>query len=151
MKRIVLVVVLLFVVEANAACFTGTVTRVIDGDTIVVGTNIVRLAEIDAPEIKTEYGPKAKAALEGMISNKVVVVKWSKRGRYRRIIGYVYLHGGSFEHKVTKERKCERMSVNFWMVEQGWAWQFKRYSKSKALAVAEQTAREKGRILPVTL
>ena len=54
--------------EAYAACFTGRVERIIDGDTVVLRTTEVRgqasevrvrLAEIDAPEIKTEHGPQA--------------------------------------------------------------------------------------------
>ena len=79
--------------QACAHTFTGTVTRVIDGDTVVLRTTEVRgqasgvrvrLAEIDAPEMKTEHGPKAKAALAAMIEGKTVVVTWTKRGRYRR-------------------------------------------------------------------
>jgi len=139
MKAILSVALCLFAGETKAACFTGTVTRVIDGDTIVVGTNIVRLAEIDAPEMKTPFGRKAKAALSGMISNKVVVVTWSKPGRYRRIIGQVYL-----TEKMDLPASVQSSGwVNRWMIEQGWAWQFKRYSRSKMLAAAEQSARER--------
>jgi endonuclease YncB( thermonuclease family) len=109
-----------------AHCFTGTVTRVIDGDTIVVGTNIVRLAEIDAPEMKTLHGPSSRAALSDMILHKQVTVTWKRRGRYRRIIGHVYL---------------ANEWINLWLVEQGWATQFLRYSKCRQLAEAEGGAR----------
>lgn len=128
--RLMLIVLSLTVLAtaspAVASTFTGRVERVIDGDTIVVGTNIVRLAEIDAPEMKTQHGPASKAALSGMISNKVVVVTWSKRGRYSRIIGHIHLGD---------------VWINLRMVEQGWAWQFKAYSRSEVLAAAENLAK----------
>ena len=123
-------------------CFTGTVTRVVDGDTVVVlahdsevppslklrkASGIrVRLAEIDAPEMKTGFGPASKAVLSDMILHKQVAVTWKRRGRYRRIIGQVYADGEW---------------VNLSMVAQGWAWQFRRYSRSKELAAAEREAR----------
>ena len=117
--------------------FTGRVERVIDGDTIIVGTNPadsnavrrtcrVRLAEIDAPELKTPYGPRAKKALSDMVLGKVVVVTWKRRGRYRRIIGQVHL---------------TPLWANHEMVRQGWARQFRQYSRSKDLAIAETVAR----------
>jgi len=106
-----------------AHCFTGAVTRVIDGDTIIVGTNRVRLAEIDAPEMKTPEGPASKKALSDLILHKTVIITWSRRGRYRRIIGQIYLADEW---------------INLTMVEQGWARVFKKYSSSQVLAAAEQ-------------
>ena len=95
MFKLILIFVFFVPLVGNspAACFTGRVMRVIDGDTIVVWTNRVRLAEIDAPEMRTAEGPASKAALAKLIDNKIVVVHWWKRGKYRRIIGYVYLQG----------------------------------------------------------
>ena len=63
-----------------------------------------------------------------MVLGKVVVVTWKRRGRYRRIIGQVYADGEW---------------VNLSMVAQGWAWQFKRYSRSRELAAAEREARSR--------
>ena len=89
----------------NTFCFTGMVERVIDGDTICLraegehltradldrhGLVHVRLAEIDAPELKEPGGPAAREALSDMILGKTVRVEWRHRGRYRRIIGRVY-------------------------------------------------------------
>ena len=122
----IILIALATVTTAAASTFTGRVERVIDGDTIVVGTNIVRLAEIDAPEMKTPQGPASKVALSHMILHKQVTVTWSRRGRYRRIIGQTYLDGEW---------------INLWLVEQGWARQFKRYSRSESLRSAEMHAR----------
>jgi len=108
-----------------AHSFTGTVTRVIDGDTIIVGTNRVRLAEIDAPEMGTPEGPASKKALESFILHEQVTVTWTRRGRYRRIIGQVYL---------------DREWINRWMVERGWASVFKRYAWSSWFVTAGSRA-----------
>jgi len=87
--------------------FTGCVERVIDGDTIIVGTNRVRLAEIDAPEMKRPYGAEAKKALSDMILHRTVVVQWKRRGRYRRIIGQVYLDGCDRLREMSQDRRNE--------------------------------------------
>jgi len=83
-------IVLLLASSVQAASFTGRVERVINGDTIIVGTNRVRLAEIDAPELKEIGGPAAKQALSDMILHQTVRVEWRHLGRYRRLIGQVY-------------------------------------------------------------
>ena len=94
--------------------FTGRVERVIDGDTIIVGTHRVRLADIDAPEMKSRYGLAAKNALSDMILHGIVRVEWKRRGRYRRIIGQVY-YG--------------RLWINRALIAGGWA---RPYSERKA-------------------
>ena len=122
--------------------FTGRVERVIDGDTICAraegaglkaedrdrwGLVHVRLAEIDAPELKETGGQESKQALAGMILNKTVWVEWKHRGRYRRIICQVYLDGEW---------------INLAMVAQGWARHFQRYSRTPVLLRAQETACE---------
>jgi endonuclease YncB( thermonuclease family) len=125
----------------SAHCFTGTVVRVIDGDTIIVGTNRVRLAEIDAPEMKTPHGPASRRALCDLILHKRVTVTWTHRGRYGRIIGQVYL----VSEPVRRSNEGEVVWTNLTMVAQGWARQFKRYSQSREIAEAEAKARKQGK------
>ncbi len=43
--------------SGQAGCFTGVVTRVIDGDTLEVGGRRIRLVLVDAPERDTPAGP----------------------------------------------------------------------------------------------
>jgi len=105
--------------------FTGQVERVIDGDTIIIrvaspstiptnrasplacgSLQRVRLAEIDAPELKEPGGQESKQALSDMILHRQVSITWTHRGRYRRIIGQVHLDG---------------LSINRKLVAQGWA------------------------------
>jgi len=107
-------VLLLLASTVHAACFTGRVERVIDGDTIIVGTNRVRLAEIDAPELKQGGGPEAKKALSDMILHRAVRVEWKHRGRYRRMIGQVY---------------CGSVWINRELLAGGWA---RPYPRRKA-------------------
>jgi endonuclease YncB( thermonuclease family) len=45
-------------------CFAGSVTRVIDGDTLDVGGTRIRLVLVDAPERDTREGPAATRHLE---------------------------------------------------------------------------------------
>lgn len=42
-----------------AACFAGPVTRVVDGDTLDVSGERIRLVLVDAPERATRFGPAA--------------------------------------------------------------------------------------------
>jgi len=45
--------------SGSAACFTGVVNRVIDGDTLEVSGERIRLVLVDAPERDTRAGPGA--------------------------------------------------------------------------------------------
>lgn len=42
-----------------AACFAGPVTRIVDGDTLDVSGQRIRLVLVDAPERATRFGPAA--------------------------------------------------------------------------------------------
>jgi len=45
--------------SGSGACFTGVVNRVVDGDTLDVGGERIRLVLVDAPERDTRAGPGA--------------------------------------------------------------------------------------------
>jgi hypothetical protein len=71
----------------------GTVLRVIDGDTIVVGNESVRLLGINTPEKGEEYYSEAKIFLENIVLNKKIVLEKSKenRDKYGRLLRYVFV------------------------------------------------------------
>jgi len=116
----------------------GKVTKVIDGDTIVVTPNggrgkKIRMYRIDAPEKDQPCGDKATAFLKELIGGKNVEVKYSKHDDYGRILGTVFF-------------KSEKglVDVNLTMILNGWAWHyysFKTNDKFPAYDKGEQAAR----------
>jgi len=76
----------------------GVCSRVLDGDTVIVKGQKIRLYGIDAPE-KDQYsidgypiGQWSKDYLTKLILNKKVKVTYYKRGYYGRIIGEIFDH-----------------------------------------------------------
>jgi micrococcal nuclease len=89
---------------------TTTVTRVIDGDTIIIeGGYHVRYIGIDAPESGEFYYLEAKQINEGLVAGKNVRLERdiSDKDSYGRLLRYVYIGDDS---------------VNAEMVRQGCAW-----------------------------
>jgi endonuclease YncB( thermonuclease family) len=76
----------------------GRVVKVSDGDTISVldsrnATHRVRLAGIDAPESRQDFGTRSRQSLSDLVFNKLVVVQWHKKDRYGRLVGVVIVEG----------------------------------------------------------
>ena len=73
----------------------GTVTRVKDGDTIVVelesGPINVRLGSIDAPERDQPWGVEATTALRPRVQAREVALEVVEQDRYERLVAVVYL------------------------------------------------------------
>jgi micrococcal nuclease len=116
---------------SEAKVITGKVIKVADGDTFTLLTADtqkvkVRLLDIDCPENGQPHGKGAKQLLSELIFGKEVYVKYDKKDRYGRVLGKVYV-GDVF--------------VNMTLIESGYAWHFKKYSKNENFAKAEQTAR----------
>lgn len=108
------------------------VTAIQDGDTLtgIDAKNVqhkVRLAEIDSPERSQPYGKGAKAALSKMTFGKLVKVDVSKRERWGRELGNVYLDNG--------------VDVNGSLVKYGWAWVYRDYPHRKILLEYEADAK----------
>ena len=124
--------------QAFAADLDGRVVAIKDGDTIEVlaAGNVrttVRLAAIDAPELKQAYGQAAKRTLSALAFDRPARVAWTKTDDYGRLVGRVSIDGAD---------------VNLEMVERGFAWHYKRYEGEQApsdrrrYAAAEIRARE---------
>jgi len=110
----------------------GKVVAVTDGDTLTLlladsSKLKIRLEGIDAPEAKQQHGEKSKDALAALVLQKDVTVRKTGDDQYGRTIGVVL--AGSRD-------------INLSMIESGWAWHFKKYSKDQTLAAAELRARE---------
>lgn len=119
---------------AEPITLAGVVTRVKDGDTLVLRSNgrdyTIRLAEIDAPEKRQPGGLNARVFLEAQAFGKAATVTQETIDRYGRIVGHVVIAG-------------QDMSAR--LVQFGHAWQYVAYSKSAKLAELEAEARDKKR------
>ena len=121
---------LIIVLFYSAWSFSGTalantvigVPIIIDGDTVSIGKERIRLHGIDAPEQEqtcminnTEWpcGRRSTTALRTIISDKVINCYGYKRDRYRRLIAVCH---------------CGEIELNAYMVENGWALSYRRYS-----------------------
>lgn len=110
-----------------------TVVFVTDGDTLNCMDNAnvthkVRLAEIDAPEKRQDYGEKAKQHLSALVHRKRVTIKYKKKDFYGRTIGYVISDGND---------------INALQVKNGMAWVYERYSKSPEYRKLQKAAKDK--------
>ena len=132
---IIFTLVILSCSTARADKITGIVTGVSDGDTITITRTIsdtkketykIRLLSIDAPELKQPYGKRSKGFLSALVFNKQVTVTWTKRDRYKRILGTVSING---------------KNINEEMIKAGYAWHYRQYSKDKTLQAMEDKAR----------
>ena len=126
-----IVILLLFTLITKGAVLTGIVESVTDGDTIKVrstyGINIIRLYGIDAPEKDQPFGNFVTTFLKDKIENKHVSVEYSSKDRYGRIIGKVYHN---------------EIYINNYLVKNGKAWHYKKYSNDNDLNNAERFAKE---------
>lgn len=82
------------------------VTKVIDGDTIIVeGGRHVRLLGIDTDEKGYPCYYDAKERLEQLILNKKVILEKDRKDKdqYGRLLRYVFLDGENINLKIVKE------------------------------------------------
>jgi len=83
--------------SGNARCITGTVTQVIDGDTIKVDGQSIRFALASAPEINEQGGIEARNFIETICSvGSTATVDeddGQTEGSYGRILGVIYCNG----------------------------------------------------------
>ncbi len=95
-----------------------TVTRVIDGDTVILSeSGRSRLAGIDAPELKQLGGHESKEALKLLTNKKdIYCLKMNTADRYGRSLCELYV--GAY-------------NINELMVIHGWAWDYKEYSHAR--------------------
>jgi micrococcal nuclease len=132
MRWIIAAFVLAFTATLQADEIRGKVVSIADGDTITVldaekVQHKIRLEGIDAPEKGQAFGTKSKEKISEKVGEKELVVRWTKKDRYGRILGDVYLGD---------------RHINLEMVRDGMAWHYKQYSKSKELSDAEDEARK---------
>jgi endonuclease YncB( thermonuclease family) len=143
MHRLMLVLVLGLLVQTHALFASDRPSEllgrasVIDGDTIEVQGSRLRLSGIDAPESgqralgpdgEIRIGQAAAFALADKVGAQPVRCAIDGTDRYRRLLATCFLDG---------------VDLNGWMVREGWALAFRRYSQR--YVGDEDVAREAGR------
>lgn len=125
MRRIAALVVLAFVVPsgANAEDLVGRAS-VVDGDTLEIRGEKIRLHGIDAPESSQRCtrpngkewrcGQKSANALSDKIGQRNVRCEGDKRDRWGRLIAVCF---------------SGTQDLNAWLVRRGWAVAYRKYSK----------------------
>jgi endonuclease YncB( thermonuclease family) len=111
------------------------VPQIVDADTVYIGTQKVRLSGIDAPEMdqicldsrgqNSSCGVEAKTRLQEHAGNRPWICQLSGVDRYGRKLGTCLI---------------DREDVSRWLVRNGWALAFRRYSM--AYVPDEDHARE---------
>jgi micrococcal nuclease len=133
---LLLVVVCVCAAPPDAACWTGRVVAVADGDTLTVMRNgrgeKIRLYGIDTPEKRQDYGRKAKRSTSDMVFGRMVEVEGMAVDRYGRTVAVISVNG---------------VCLNEELVRSGYAWVYRRYCRSARCAGwlrHEQAARAAG-------
>lgn len=119
------------VAASSAGAFPGKVIGVHDGDTITVlradKTQVnVRLNQIDAPELGQAFGQAAKKALAAMVFGQTAEITDHGLDKYGRTIGTVTVGA---------------TDANAAMVQQGYAWAYRKYLQDQIFLTWEANAR----------
>ena len=123
-KRVTFCLILLCLTTNLFAKELLTEITVTDGDTVrgkYADEMIkIRLAEIDAPELKQNFGVESKDCLKQLIkqSDGKVFFKFREKDRFKRHVGWIY---------------SENLDINLEMVKKGCAWVYDRYVERKVL------------------
>lgn len=134
MMKLGLVITLTATIFSSHADIMGKVVRILDGDTIEVIEDKgvltrVRLNGIDAPEKEQPFGQRSRQALTTLTAGKIVRVEGTKRDRYGRLLGTVWL---------------DSSDINAAQIINGMAWAYRYRGKSivPAYEYLEETARK---------
>jgi endonuclease YncB( thermonuclease family) len=118
-------------ISVLADTISGQVVGVSDGDTITVLDSSkkqtrVRLAQIDAPEKRQDFGAASKDALSGLVFGKPVTVEAETIDKYGRTVGKVLVGG---------------VDANLEQVKKGMAWVYRQYAHDSVYFAAEKSAK----------
>ena len=120
---IIILTSLVFITNfANSKTILGK-AKIIDGDTIHIKSNKIRLHGIDAPETKQTCkidnqdwycGKQSTKELKNLINNQKVECNVNDVDRYNRYVAICFVN---------------EININQWMVKNGWAIAYRYYSK----------------------
>lgn len=114
----------------NAYCSNGTVTRIVDGDTLDVDNFRIRLALVAAPELDERGGKESRDYLASLcpLGSQVLVDQDDKQlyDRYGRRVGVVW---------------CSNKRSNERMIADGYAQLYKEYCRRSEFGTEEWARR----------
>ena len=134
-KKFLIFIITFFLAQTLNGTEIYGVPKIIDGDTVHINTKKIRLEGIDAPEIKQQCkkpfltislrigfqfnknyscGVTSKKKLIDKIDNSKIKCISSSKDRYKRFLATCYK---------------DKINLNKWMVRNGYALAYKRYSK----------------------
>ena len=132
--RFFVFILFVFSKDVSSGDYMGVVTRIIDGDSLVVqhedNSYKLRLRYIDAPEISQDYGNKSKNFLGNLILHKSILVSTEYNDRYGRQLADIYIHNDK-----------ESIYINAKMIKSGNAWVYRKYRSNTYLMNLENHAR----------
>ena len=144
LRKYLILIAFFFIDVSFAEQYAARVIKVIDGDTIWVKSDNkhikIRLSYIDAPELKQIYGIRSRDFLIELVLDKKVQINTSKKDRYNRHLGEVY---------ILNEK--ESIFVNAKMIKSGNAWVYKIYRNNEYLINLENFARSNNKGLWLSL
>jgi len=125
-RLFIVLLLLLATARVPAETLTGRIVGVNDGDTLTLldaehVPHKIRVAGIDAPEKKQDFGEKSKSHLSALTFNRLAQADCRKIDRYRRQICVVYVDG---------------LDVGLEQIKGGMAWWYQQYAR-------EQTKQER--------
>lgn len=128
-----LFLMLALALNISAQTIKGKVVGISDGDTITILDSLhhkikIRLYGIDCPEKGQDFGAAAKKFTSDKCFSKVVHVQTKGKDKYGRTLGVVMLP--------------DRNELNLLLLQNGLAWHYKAFDKSKKYADAELAARQ---------
>lgn len=134
MLRFIVVSLAMAMAMATASVHAEPVIGVQDGDTLTILREDrplkVRLANVDSPERRQEFGQRAKQSLSDMCFRKDAMVRILTTDRYGRAVALV---------------SCDGTDVNRAQVERGMAWVYTKYNKDPTLPTLQAVALAKRR------
>ncbi len=119
-------------VSGNTDTISGKVIKISDGDTFHMllsdkTTIKIRLHGIDCPERSQPFYQQARNYLSDLIYNKNIQIIVPYKDQYKRHVAFAFFNG---------------ISVNEKMLENGFAWHFKRHDKQIEWENLEKKARK---------
>lgn len=119
--------------EINSTVFLeGKVIKIKDGDTVTILTSnnqeiVIRVADIDCPELSQPFGNKSKIFTSNEIFSKNVEIEIKNTDRFDRVVGFILYDNKNLSYELLKN---------------GLAWHYKFFSDNEEMAIIEQKAKE---------